>query len=229
MPLIGVARGIYLIGGPMLTHMLDANVYLVLSEKHKGIMIDSGTGLGFENMLRNILELGINPFKDLEYVVLTHCHIDHVGGASALYYGLGVKTIAHEPDSLFIREGNPDKTLAKKLGLEFKPSPITVNLRKEYETLEVDGMVFEIIHTPGHTQGSISVYFEIHGNKVLALGDTIPFNEQVFIEDFHAWKKSLSKILQYDFEIVLGGHGYISKDGKTFIEELLARLENEMV
>jgi len=225
MPLIGVARGIYLIGGPMLTHMLDANVYLVLSEKRKGVMIDSGTGLGFENMLRNILELGINPFKDIEYVILTHCHIDHAGGASALYYGLGVKTVAHEPDSLFIREGNPDKTLAKELGLEFKPSPITVNLRKEYETLEVDGMVFEIIHTPGHTQGSISVYFEIHGNKVLALGDTILSEEQT--EDFHALKRSLSKLLRYDFEIVLGGHDYISKKGRAFIEEFLMKLKVE--
>lgn len=225
MPLIGVARGIYLIGGPMLTHMLDANVYLVLSEKRKGVVIDSGTGLGFENMLRNILELGINPFKDIEYVILTHCHIDHAGGASALYYGLGVKTVAHEPDSLFIREGNPDKTLAKKLGLEFKPSPITVNLRKEYETLEVDGMVFEIIHTPGHTQGSISVYFEIHGNKVLALGDAILSEEQT--EDFHALKRSLSKILRYDFEIVLGGHDFISKNGRAFIEEFLMKLKVE--
>lgn len=227
MPLIGVARGIYLIGGPMLTHMLDANVYLVLSEKRRGIVIDSGTGLGFENMLRNILELGINPFKDIEYVILTHCHIDHAGGASALYYGLGVKTVAHEPDSLFIREGNPDKTLAKKLGLEFKPSPITVNLRKEYETLEVDEMVFEIIHTPGHTQGSVSVYFEIHGNKVLALGDTILSEEQN--EDFHALKRSLSKILQYDFEIVLGGHDYISKNGRAFIEKFLMKLKVEQL
>jgi len=225
MPLIGIARGIYLVGGSMLTYPLDANIYLILTRKGKGVVIDSGSGLGFENLLRNLLELGINPFRDLKYLIITHCHIDHAGGASAFYYNLGVKTVAHEPDSLFIRKGNMDKTLAKIFGLEFKPSPITVNLRKEYETLSLDELILEIIHTPGHTLGHISIYFETYGNRVLALGDTMFFEEESYTKDARILKESLSKILKLDFDIVLEGHNYIPKNGKAFVEEFLAKLD----
>ncbi len=211
-----------MVGGQQLSHPLDANIYLILSgNRSKGVLIDSGTGLGYKNVLRNILELGIIPSKNIEYVILTHCHVRHSGGASKLYYRVGLKTVAHEPDSTYIRIGDEEKTLAKKYGLHYDSSPITVNLRKSVETISVSGVCFELIHTPGHTLGSLSIYFELNGRKIMIIGDALGPLCKEWSSDEKLWRKSLEKILSYDFELLLTGHDYVRNEGKVIIEKAL--------
>jgi len=221
LPIIGISRGIYLVGGQQLSHPLDANVYLILRDRSRGVLVDSGIGLGYENVLRNILELGVIPSKNIEYVVLTHCHARHSGGASKLYYRIGLKTIAHEPDSTYIRIGDEEKTLARKYGLHYSPSPITVNLRRSVETMSINGVYFELIHTPGHTLGSLSIYFELNGRKIMIIGDALGPLSRKWNSDEKLWRKSLEKIFSYDFELLLTGHDYIRNGGKAIIEKAL--------
>ena len=90
-------------------------------------------------------------------IVSTHTHIDHVGGLAALHRATGAPVLIHEDDlGLY-------KTLdmqAQWLGI---PTPETVKIRdfvKEGDTLRWGDFAARVLHTPGHTQGSISLIVE---------------------------------------------------------------------
>ena len=69
------------VGGAEYTTVEDAAVYLVrLGDK--AVLIDAGCGNAAETMFENIAEV-LPPQVDIEYLLLTHCHYDHTGGAEA--------------------------------------------------------------------------------------------------------------------------------------------------
>ena len=87
-------------------------------------------------------------------IVSTHTHIDHVGGLAALHRATGAPVLIHEADLALY------KTLdmqAQWLGV---PTPELVRIKdfvKEVDTLRWGGYQAQVLHTPGHTQGSISL------------------------------------------------------------------------
>lgn len=87
-------------------------------------------------------------------IVSTHTHIDHVGGLAALHRATGAPVLIHEADLALY------KTLdmqAQWLGV---PTPELVRIKdfvKEGDTLRWGGYQAQVLHTPGHTQGSISL------------------------------------------------------------------------
>ena len=78
-----VYDGIYIIGGPDISHPYDCAVYLVVAGD-KLIIIDSGAGESFNILERNIQTLGFNP-QNVTAVIATHAHLDHSGCFPALY------------------------------------------------------------------------------------------------------------------------------------------------
>jgi len=74
-----IVRGIYLIGGPNVTQADDAAVYLIDFSGNL-VLIDAGAGGSSSQLVRNIEMLGLDPHS-LSHVILTHCHIDHIGSA----------------------------------------------------------------------------------------------------------------------------------------------------
>ena len=69
-------------GGNGLTDPSDAASYLV-SLGDKAALIDAGSGRGLAQLRKNIAEC-LGPHVQLEYLLLTHCHFDHTGGAQAV-------------------------------------------------------------------------------------------------------------------------------------------------
>ena len=74
-----IIEGIYLIDGPNITSSDDAAIYLI---EFAGdlVMIDAGAGRSSTQIIRNIEMLGLNP-ANISHLILTHCHIDHIGSA----------------------------------------------------------------------------------------------------------------------------------------------------
>ncbi len=111
----------------------DALVYLIKGEE-KTALIDSGAGKGSAVIWENIRETGVNP-QDLTYLILTHGHVDHIGGASFFQERTRCLTVAHELDQEAIETGDPGLTAASWYGLSLPRLKIDRVLKGKIEEL----------------------------------------------------------------------------------------------
>ena len=199
-----IIPGVYLIGGPNVTGADDAAVYLIDFGSDL-VLIDAGAGGSSSQLVRNIEMLGLNPAL-VFHVILTHCHIDHIGSAPYFRQHFGSNIIIHEKDARALETGDSIKTAANWYGSTFPPTKVDQKLKGAHEILKFGDEELHCLHTPGHTPGSISIYLDRAGKRVL-FGQDIhgPFN-QAFGSDIEAWKKSMQMLLSLDADILCEGH-----------------------
>lgn len=199
-----IAEGVYLIGGPNVTRPEDAAVYLV-DFAGQLVMIDSGAGNSSSQLDRNIEMLGLNP-AELTHIILTHCHIDHIGSAAYFREKYKSEIIIHELDAQALEAGDTIKTAANWYGTTFPPTRVDRKLKEANEILKFGKEELYCLHTPGHTPGSISAYLDRAGKRIL-FGQDIhgPFN-RAFESDIQAWKKSMNSLLSLEADILCEGH-----------------------
>lgn len=221
-----VVSGVFLVGGPDVTRGEDAAVYLI-DFSGDLILIDSGAGGSSSQIVRNIEMLGLNP-ASLSKVLLTHCHIDHVGSASFFREKYGAKIVIHELDAGALETGDSVRTAANWYGTIFPPTKIDEKLKDAHVILKFGQEELHCLHTPGHTPGSISIYLD-RADKRILFGQDIhgPFN-QAFGSDITAWKKSMQLLLDLEADILCEGHFgiYQPKDRvRNYIERYLEEYE----
>jgi len=221
-----IVSGVYLIGGPNVTQADDAAVYLI-DYAESLVMIDSGAGGSSSQIVRNIEMLGLNP-SSVSHVILTHCHIDHIGSAPFFREKYGAKIVIHELDAKALETGDSIRTAANWYGTTFPPTKIDRKLKGEQEVLKFGEEELHCLHTPGHTPGSISVYLDRADKRVL-FGQDIhgPFNK-AFGSDIVAWRKSMQTLLALEADILCEGHFgiYRSKNNvKDYIERYIEEYE----
>jgi len=145
-----------------------ANCYLVSSspESKKVVVIDPG----------DQAELILNRLGDREVdaILLTHGHYDHIGAAHAVAGSTGAQVYAHEGDLPLIVDFA--KTLKDKYPHFAKrvaqgETPELDNYLTEGETLERANLTFDVLHTPGHSLGSVCFYNA--QESILFSGDTL--------------------------------------------------------
>jgi metallo-beta-lactamase class B len=199
-----IFRGIYLIGGPDVTLADDAAIYLI-DFAGDLVMIDSGAGRSSLQIVRNIEMLGLNPAY-ISHLILTHCHIDHIGSASFFRKKFGTKIMIHESDAKAIETGDSGKTAAEWYDTIFPPTSVDQKLKGSHEILKFADEELHCLHTPGHTPGSISVYLDRDGKRIL-FGQDIhgPFHKS-FGSDIEAWKKSMQALKDLHADILCEGH-----------------------
>ena len=199
-----ILTGVYLIGGPNVTGADDAAVYLIDFGSDL-VLVDAGAGGSSSQLVRNIEMLGLNPAL-VFHVILTHCHIDHIGSAPYFRQHFGSNIIIHEKDARALETGDSIKTAANWYGSTFPPTKVDQKLKGAHEILKFGDEELHCLHTPGHTPGSISIYLDRAGKRVL-FGQDIhgPFN-QAFGSDIEAWKKSMQMLLSLDADILCEGH-----------------------
>jgi glyoxylase-like metal-dependent hydrolase (beta-lactamase superfamily II) len=217
-----IIAGIYLIGGPNITSSDDASIYLI-DFAGELVMIDAGAGKSSLQIVCNIEMLGLNP-ANISHLILTHCHIDHIGSAPFFNERYGIKILIHELDANAVEIGDSLKTAANWYGTTFPPTKIDRKLSGSHETLKYGAEELHCLHTPGHTPGSIAVYLDRNGKRVL-FGQDIhgPFNA-AFGSDIEGWKKSMQTLLALNADILCEGHFgiYQPKDNvRDYIERYL--------
>ncbi len=198
-----VSEGVYMVGGSDMTDPKDCSVYVV--DAGELVLIDSGAGTSVGKIVQNMESVGLDPAR-LSTIILTHCHIDHVGGASALRDLFGAKLVIHEAEAPVLERGDDRMTAAFWYGIRFKPLPVDIALTGERQSLFAGGSEFVCLHTPGHSPGSISVYVDHHGTRIL-FGQDIhgPFLEE-FGADLAAWTRSMHQLLDLKADILCEGH-----------------------
>jgi glyoxylase-like metal-dependent hydrolase (beta-lactamase superfamily II) len=104
----------------------------------------------------------------VKMIVITHAHIDHIGGAQKLRAQTGAPVYMHEADSFL---GEQLAMQASWLGMETPENPGIDTPAREGDVLRAGSIEAQVLHTPGHTPGSISLYLPLE-SKVIA-GDTL--------------------------------------------------------
>ena len=142
---------------------MGINCYIIQDEETKETMvIDPGGSIGkIEEMLKVI-------DADVKYILLTHCHGDHMGAASELREKCGGKILIHRFDQEGLR--NPSINLSSHIGIGAVSLEEDARL-DDGDVLHIGGLQFKVIYTPGHTIGSISLYCE--EEKMVFSGDTL--------------------------------------------------------
>ena len=198
-----VTKDIYLIAGDGITDPRDCAVYIIaLGEL---VMIDAGAGASYDEIVLNIEKLGLDPSR-LAAIVLTHCHIDHIGGAPRFREAFGCRLIMHLLDARPVEQGDGRMTAASWYNLRFPHMPVDVKLEQEEDRLRFGDQELVFLHTPGHTPGSLSIYLDRGGKRIL-FGQDIhgPFSAE-FGSDLTAWRSSMEKLLALKADILCEGH-----------------------
>jgi len=187
--------------GPLLT-----NCYLVACEKtFEALIIDPG----FIKREGDYILSEIDKRRlRVKFILNTHGHADHISGNAWIKEATKAKILIHQGDVEMLSD--PLKNFSLLLGSPLVSPPPDLTL-KDGDVLRVGSLEFRVLHTPGHTVGSISLY--CRGEKTVFTGDTL-FARSIGRTDLlgASYKSLISSIREKllslpDETIVYPGHG----------------------
>jgi glyoxylase-like metal-dependent hydrolase (beta-lactamase superfamily II) len=218
-------------------HLLDgirgANSYLSVTED--GILvIDTGMPGNAERIHMQIKALN-KATKEIKLIVLTHSDIDHSGSAAELKRITGAKVAIHGGDAPSLSGEKELKRVKGFIGAIFR----LMTRFMRFQTIKPDIILkdgdeidyFRVIHTPGHTEGSICLY---KTGDVLFAGDVIRTDDRGSLKlspsammlNAQEALKSVRKIAGLEFDILLPGHGRPAMGkASTKLKELLVQMK----
>ena len=195
----------------LVSRSMDSNITFIQSGDHH-VLVDTGTGMNYHALDKELQNLG-SSLSQLTDIVLTHSHIDHIGGVIPIVEEGSPKIHLHRAEGEPINEGNMSQTLSDTFGVDLPPLKIE-GLLEEGSILEFGDVKMEVYHTPGHSLGSICLM--ILDTGILITGDTLfpggSFGRTDFpTGDERALVASLKRISEMTFEIGLPGHMHAMK------------------
>lgn len=181
--------------------LIQTNCYVVVDEATAtAAVIDPGGDV--EDILAAATEMN----ADIRYVINTHAHFDHTAGNASLIAATHAKLALHAADVSLLAQGGG----ADLFGIFGVTSPKPDVLLKEGDVLQLGETEFQVIHTPGHTPGGMSLYVESSGE--LFSGDCLFYGGVGRTDlpggDYDTLMASISRLLTLpDETIVYPGHG----------------------
>lgn len=196
-----------------------SNVFL-LTNGEKNILIDTSPKLMWNTLVKRLKQLNVNR---IDYLILTHTHYDHAENSSRIKEKYNAQIIVHKDEASYLTSG--ENILPKGTNLITR---IIVNLFAKrflslarYEPCEYDLLVDTVLelndigfnafimHTPGHTIGSMSLIID---NEVAIVGDTMfgVFKWSIFppyANDIKQMVKSWRSLLETKCSVFIPGHG----------------------
>ncbi len=128
---------------------LSANCWIAGTAGGEGLVIDPGGN--FRDISRAIDDTGL----DIKLIILTHGHSDHIAALYEIQEKTGAEVAIHASDADFL-EGYG--SYSSQFGISYKTPHPPDRLLHEGDAVGIEGLNLEVIHTPGHTPGSISLY-----------------------------------------------------------------------
>jgi glyoxylase-like metal-dependent hydrolase (beta-lactamase superfamily II) len=189
----------------------------------RAVLVDTGCPGEEERILRGLRRYNLEPDR-VALLLHTHGHLDHAGSTRALKERLHVPAAVHPGDAAKLRAGESGPLVP----LRFSSRVLSLFLNPRFPAIEPDLLIEEgyslaefgipatVVHTPGHTPGSISILFEdgraIAGDLMMggSLGGAIhPFEPgyHYFAEDLTELRRSIRKLLDRGAKTIYLGHG----------------------
>lgn len=182
------------------------------------VLVDAGSRGSLHVINAGLGALGVAP-EQVRLIALTHCHPDHAGGLAELVEVTSAPVAIHRTEAGIVRGDEPAPSFLRRQALQnahpffamFSSRPVAVRYPLEDgEYLpEIEGV--RVIHTPGHTEGSICLYVE--PAKALIVGDALQFRfgkllapSWLFTRDPELARASLAKLLDVDFTTLCFSH-----------------------
>lgn len=222
---------------PNVYQLTNKGVNVILIVEEELTLIDTGLRGSSPQIIDFIHHLGRSP-EEISLIIFTHNHVDHMGGLAELKQLTSAKVAIHKADISDIenqpsrtgaRQKKPLKPLSSTLRSVFSVKFSDVDIQLEGgEVLEPLGGL-EVIHTPGHTPGSISLFSQ--QNKLLIVGDalrkrrkTLHLPPKMASFDLTQAMESVKRMAQLDFDILCLGHGLpLSDDVHAKMRDLIER------
>jgi hydroxyacylglutathione hydrolase len=201
------------------------NTYIVWDEKtNEGMIIDPGCVDSYEEKQLDSFILDRNV--RVKYLVITHCHIDHILGCGHIMEKYFPTYLAPEDDLPLLK--NADKQ-ASSFGLEVKTPPLPEEYLNEDSKIKLGDTTIKVVSTPGHSPGEHCLYFE--NEKFCITGDVL-FQNSIGRTDLWGGDHSIlinsikTKLLTLpDDVIIYPGHGENSKIGIERIENPFLKIK----
>ncbi|MDP3879781.1 MAG: MBL fold metallo-hydrolase [Dehalococcoidales bacterium] len=212
-----------------------ANVILIVEQKLT--LIDTGFPGSSARIADFIRSLG-RSIEEISLIIVTHYHVDHSGGLPELRRLTRARVAAHRDDIGDFKDSPSYPVIIRwLLRIPFLSALRSVffirdsdkDIRLEGgEILEVLGGL-EIVHTPGHTAGSISLFSP--ANKLLIVGDALNKRHWLPLKgasaDLAQALASVKKMSRLDFEILCFGHGRpLTGDVRLKMRQFLAGIKD---
>lgn len=189
----------------------NCNTYLL--DGGLNILVDPGHLHLFENVLQNLNGVGVPPDR-IDLVIATHGHPDHLEAVQ----GLG-------KSAMFAMSAEEYRFISELAGQYFKiPEP---HFFLKEGDLVIGEEMFEVIATPGHSPGSICLYWPV--KKALFTGDVV-FSQSIGRSDLPGGnggmlKESIKRLSEMDVDYILSGHGEIVA-GKKEVKANFEKIKN---
>lgn len=195
----------------------NCNTYLIDGEKK--ILVDPGHNHLFDHISDNLSRLSMSP-QDIDLAIITHGHPDHMEAVKR-FENTSTTMAVSEIEMDFIRKLPPQ--LAGTLGVrDFEP-----DILLQGGDLNVGDINLQVIHTPGHSPGSVCLYWP--EKKVLFTGDVV-FKQGVGRTDLpggngRELKESINMISRIETDYLLTGHGDMVS-GRDFVKSNFEEIKN---
>lgn len=214
------------------------NAILIVEEELT--LIDTGIRGSSAQIADCIHRLG-RSIEEINLIILTHNHLDHTGGLAELRKLTKAKVAAHKADFTDTAGQSPYPRVLRRL-LRIPPfsalrsvflvnsSEVDIKLNGDEVLKPLGGL--RVIHTPGHTPGSISLYSP--QNKLLIVGDAVTKHHGILRPppkpantDMTQAIDSIKRVARLDFDILCLGHGRpITRDTRIRMQELVEKLND---
>ena len=223
-------------GGVYQLRVLGARVTVVLADDGT-VLVDTGTKGSLAFIDSGLQALG-SSLNDIRMVVVTHYHPDHSGGLGQLVAATSAKVAAHRLDAGILsgkeqaRSPHSSRLVAeisRPFIAPFYGDPVEVDYFLEDDDCLPGEEGIKVIHTPGHTSGSICLH--LASRKLLIVGDILrhvfgrlrPPSKSVTQDPAQAIE-SLKKLLSLDFDTMCFGHSSpLRRDANAALERLVLR------
>jgi hydroxyacylglutathione hydrolase len=153
--------------------------FLIRTGNHT-FLVDTGRRIMLKMLLKQMHNAGV---RQIDYLILTHTHFDHAENAVSLKERFGSRIIVHESEAALLKKGEnplvagtiaPTRFLARLFArtqtrFRYRAVEPDILMGREFDLTPL-GISGHILHTPGHTQGSVSVIIE---NEIALAGDTL--------------------------------------------------------
>ena len=195
----------------------------MVTSENESVIIDPSNHSQAEHA--KVIEYIEKTGSTVKRILLTHAHIDHIFGCAYLSNHFGVGIEVHAEENVLLEQA---AFQSRMFGVELEQPPKPVASLVEGQRIEFGNVQWDVLHTPGHSPGSVSFY---DANNQLVISGDVLFQDSIGRTDL--WRGSLPVLMRSIFDVllplgdevrVLSGHGPETtigqeREGNPFLNE----------